>query len=152
MTRINDILKENEKIVYRTGIHWVILGGPAMLLFLSGISIPSQGMSAIALFAVAVAWAILSYIILQNTDFTVTNNRLLMWTLFPWKKLREIKLTEIVNADFYQPTLGKLLNFGKVTIAHSNIRTVSYRMVNSPYGFIISLQQQVEAGNVVQRR
>ena len=66
MGHIDDNLSGDEKIVYRTGLHWVTFCGPAMLLFLAGVSIPSKGMSAIVLFIIGLVWAILSYITLQN--------------------------------------------------------------------------------------
>jgi hypothetical protein len=145
MGHIDDNLGENEKIVYRTGQHWVILFGPALLLFLAGISIPSKGMSAMILFIIAAIWSILSYIILQNTEFVITSNRLLIWTIFPRKKLHDIAFTEIADVAIYQPTLGKLLNFGKLTIILSKRKKVSRRLVNAPYEFLTNLQRQVDA-------
>ncbi len=144
MAHIDCCLKEDEKILYRTGTHWVILGAPALLLFLAGVSIPSHGMSSTVLFIIAVMWTILSYIIYQNTEFAVTNNRLLIRTVFPWKKFKEIELAEVVNTGLYQPTLGKFLNFGKITIGLANKRHLTHRMVNSPYTFLVALQQQAE--------
>ena len=44
------------------------------------------------LFVIALVWAVLSYVVLQNTEFVITNNRLLIWTVFPWKKLHDIAL------------------------------------------------------------
>ena len=145
MSHIDDNLSGDEKIVYRTGLHWVIFCGPAMLLFLSGISISSKGMSAMILFAIALAWGVLSYIVLQNNEFVITNNRLLVWTVFPWKKLKSVTFAEIANTGVYQPTLGKLLNFGKITIVLSSGKSISHRMVNSPYELLMHLQQLVEA-------
>jgi uncharacterized membrane protein YdbT with pleckstrin-like domain len=145
MGHIDDNLGENEKIIYRTGLHWVILLGPALLLFLAGISIPSKGMSAMILFIIAAIWSILSYIILQNTEFGITNNRLLIWTIFPRKKLHDIAFVEIADVSIYQPSLGKLLNFGKLTIIFAKRKRVSRRLVNAPYEFLTNLQQQVDA-------
>lgn len=145
MSHIDDNLSGDEKIVYRTGLHWVMFCGPAVLLFLSGISISSKGMSAMILFAIALAWGVLSYIVLRNNEFAITNDRLLVWTVFPWKKLKSVTFAEIANMGVYQPTLGKLLNFGRTTIVLLNGRKISHRMVNSPYEFLMYLQQQVEA-------
>jgi len=144
MGHIDDNLSGNEKIIYRTGLHWVILFGPAMLLFLAGISIPSKGMSATILFIIGVIWAILSYIILQNTEFGITDNRVLIWTVFPSKKLHDIAFIEIADVAIYQPSLGKLLNFGKITIVLAKRKKVTYRLVNAPYEFLTNLQRQVD--------
>ncbi len=145
MTHIDNYLKENEKIIYRTGTHWVILGAPALLLFLAGVSISTHGTSSTVLFVIAVMWIILSYVIYQHTEFAVTNSRLLIRTIFPWKNFKEVGLTEVANTGLYQPTLGKFLNFGKITIGLANGRHLTHRMVNSPYLFLMTLQQQAEA-------
>ena len=151
MNHIDDKLNGDEKIVYRTGLHWVILCGPAILLFLSGISISSKGMSAMILFAIALAWGVLSYVVLRNEEFAITNDRLLVWTVFPWKKLKSVTFAEITNMGVSQPTLGKLLNFGKITIVLSNRKRISHRMVNSPYELLMRLQHLVEAVRDTQR-
>ena len=145
MGHIDDNLSGDEKIVYRAGLHWVAFCGPAMLLFLAGISIPSKGTPAIVCFIIAAIWAVLSYITLQNTEFGITNNRILIWTVFPRKKLQEISLIEIADAAVYLPSLGKLLNFGKITIVLANGRKVSRRLVNAPYELLKNLSQQVDA-------
>ena len=145
MGYIDDILGDNEKIVYRVGLHWVMFLGPALFLFLAGISIPANGRPAIVLFMIGILWAVHVYISLQNTEFVVTNNRFLLRTVFPWKKLHDIPLVEIANATFYQPSLGKLLNFGRIIIVLHNGKRISHRLVSGPYELLKHLSQQVEA-------
>jgi hypothetical protein len=144
MGYIDDKLDDNEKIVCRVSLHWVMFIGPALLLFLSGISIPANGRPAIVLFIIGLAWAVLSYIALRNTEFAVTNKRLLIWTVFPWKKLYDIALVDIANADVYLPSLGKLLNFGKITIILNNRKRISRRLVSGPDELLKNLSQQIE--------
>jgi hypothetical protein len=148
MGHIDDNLMSDEKIVYRTGLHWVAFCGPAILLFLAGISIPTKGLSAIVLFIVAAIWAIITYIALQNTEFGITNKRILIWTVFRWKKLQNAELITIADAAVYQPTLGKFLDFGKITIVLINGKRISRRLVNAPHIFLKNLSQQVEATRI----
>ena len=151
MSRIDESLSEDERIIYRTGLHWVILGFPALLLFLSGISIRSKGTSAIIIFLAALLWGILSYVVLQYNEFVVTNKRLLVWTVFPWKKLRSETFANIAKLGLYQPTLGKFLNFGRITIALSGKRGLSYRMVNAPHELLMRLQNFIEEAHETQQ-
>jgi len=144
MGYIDDKLSGNEKAVYRVGLHWVMFLGPAIFMFLAGISIPASGTPAIVLFIIAMLWAVLSYVVLLNTEFVVTNNRLLIWTVFPWKKLYDIALVEIANASVYEPSLGKLLNFGRITIVLNNGKRISRRLVSGPYELLKHLSQQAE--------
>lgn len=145
MSHIDDNLNSGEKIVYRTGLHWVAFCSPALLLFLAGVSIRSGSRTSVVLFMVGLVWGILSYIALQNNEFGITNDRILVWTVFPWKRLRNISLHEIADAAVYQPSLGKFLNFGKITIALVHGGRVTYRLVNAPYELLKNLSQQVEA-------
>jgi hypothetical protein len=151
MSHIDDNLSGDERIVYCTGLHWVAFCGPAMLLFLAGVSIQSKGTTAIVLFVIGLVWAILSYIILQTTEFGITNNRVLIWTVFPRKKLNDLALVDIADAAVYQPSLGKLLDFGKITIVFVNGKRFSRRLVNAPYEFLKNLSQQVEAARARQQ-
>ncbi len=144
MSHIDNSLRENEKIVYRTGPHWAILGFPAILLFLSGISISTKGMSAVILFSIASAWGILSYVVLRYNEFAITNERLLVWTVFPWKKLKDVAYTDIIKTAFYQPTLGKLLDFGTITIILSGGKKVTYRLVSAPHELLMRLEELIE--------
>jgi hypothetical protein len=147
MGYIDNKLGSNEKIIYRVGLHWAMFLGPAIFLFLSGISIPANGRPAIVLFIIAMLWAILSYVVLLNTEFVVTNNRLLIWTVFPWKKLYDIAFVEIANTSVYQPSLGKLLNFGRITIVLNNGKGISRRLVSGPYELLKHVSQQVETAH-----
>ena len=151
MGYIDNNLGGDEKIVYRTGLHWAVLGFPAILLFLSGVSISSKGMSAVILFSIALVWGVLSYIVLQNNEFAITNNRLLVWTVFPWKKLRSVTFAEIAKTGVYQPTLGKLLDFGRITIVLSNGKSLSYRIVNAPHELLMRLQEFAESARDTQQ-
>ena len=144
MGHIDDKLGDNERIVYRVGLHWVMFLGPVIFLFLAGISIPANGRPAIVLFIIGLVWAVLSYISLQNTEFVITNNRLLIWTVFPRKKLYDIAFVEIANTSVYEPSLGKLLNFGKITIVLNSGKRISRRLVSGPYELLKHLSQQVE--------
>lgn len=150
MNHIDDNLSGDEKIVYRTGLHWVAFCGPAMLLFLAGVSIQSKDMTAIVLFIIGLVWAILSYIALQTTEFGITSSRVLIWTVIPWKKLHDLALVDIADAAVYQPSLGKLLDFGKITIVLVNGKRVTRRLINAPYELLKNLSQQVEAAHVRQ--
>jgi len=43
MSYIDDNLKENERVVYRTKLHWAMLLGPGTLMVIGGLSIPAKG-------------------------------------------------------------------------------------------------------------
>jgi uncharacterized membrane protein YdbT with pleckstrin-like domain len=139
--RIN--LQENEQVVYRTGFHWVMLLGPAMVIIIGGVSVPSRGVGALILLVIGVVWAIFSIISYRNSEFLITDRRLLAWYGFPWKKIYDIPLTTIEYIDMHQPALGNILNFGKIIIRHTGGLGRSIRMIPNPIVFIKTVQEQI---------
>lgn len=142
MSSIDDNLKENERVTFRTGLHWVIFGGPLILLFMAGLSIPSKGMPAIILLIVATIWTLLATRSLQMTDIAITNNRIFVKRWFALKKLFDISIAEIVDVEIYQPALGKLLNFGKIIVHLPNKKRISFRLVSDPVTFLMKFQEE----------
>jgi uncharacterized membrane protein YdbT with pleckstrin-like domain len=145
MSYIDDNLKENEHVVYRTKLHWATLLGPAMLLIIGGLSIPSKGMSGLILFGLGLLWGILSSISYQTSEIGITDRRLLIRIGFPVRRTYDIALTTIEMVDTYQPSLGKLLNFGKVILGLDGRKRGAFRMIDSPLDFRAQLEKQVFA-------
>ncbi|MCX5815694.1 MAG: PH domain-containing protein [Proteobacteria bacterium] len=139
--RIN--LQENEQIVYRTGFHWVMLLGPAMVLIIAGVSIPSRGVGALILLIIGVVWAIFSIMSYRNSEFLITDGRLLARFGFPWKRIYDIPLTTIEYIDMHQPALGNILNFGKILIRRTGGFVHSIRMIPNPIEFVKKVQEQI---------
>ncbi len=145
MSYIDDNLKENERVVYRTRLHWAALLGPAMLMIIGGLSIPSKGGSGYILFGLGLLWGTLSYISYQTSEIGITDKRLLLKVGFPLKRTYDIPLTQIAMVDTYQPSLGKFLNFGKIIIGLDGGKRGAFRMVDSPLDFRANLEKQVFA-------
>lgn len=142
MSKIDANLKENERITYRTGLHWVIFGGPLILLFVAGLSVPSKGMPALILLIVASVWMLLATRSLQITEFVITDNRIIIRRWLALNKFYDFSIAEIVDVEIYQPALGKLLNFGKIIIHLPKKKRVSFRLVNSPVIFLMKFQEE----------
>ena len=139
----NTNLQENERIVYRTGLHWAMFLGPALVLMLAGISVPSRGLSAPVLLIIGVLWSISSIMSYRNSEFLITNRRLLARFGFPWKRMYDIPFTTIENIDMHQPTLGSFLNFGKILIRRTSGAGHSIRMIPKPIEFVKNIQEQI---------
>ena len=145
MSYIDDKLKENERVVYRTKLHWAMLLGPGTLMVIGGLSLPSKGLSGLILFGIGFAWAILSTISFQTSEIGITDQRLLLRTGFPMRRTYDIPLTQIELVDTYQPSLGKFLNFGKVILGLEGGKRGAFRMIDSPLEFRAQLEKQVFA-------
>jgi hypothetical protein len=63
------------------------------------------------------------------------------------KRSYEIDLGRITLVDYYQPSLGSMLNFGKIIIVYNGKKKSAIRLVSSPAEFVREVQQQIVALN-----
>lgn len=145
MNSINDGLVENETIIYRTHCHWAILLGPILLVVIGGLALQSQGYHAMILMAFGVLWGICANINLRRSQIVLTKKRLIVNIGFPLKRSHDIPLNEIAVVDFYQPSLGSMLNFGKLILVFKEKKKLAVRFISSPAEFVKEVQQQIMA-------
>jgi hypothetical protein len=145
MNSIDSRLEENETIIYRTQCHWAILLGPAFVIFIGGLALRPQGLSAIILMAFGFLWGTLSYFNLRASELALTNRRLLIHAGFPIMKSYDIPLGEVAAVDFYQPSLGSMLNFGKIIMVRRTKRRSVVRFVSSPAEFVAKARERIGA-------
>jgi len=125
---IDDILQPGEKVLYSTNTHWIfflpaiavwivaivffvlsrmVVGGTPVLLCLSMAAI-----SAIfALYKTATAW-----FHRWTTETDVTNLRVVHKTGFIKRQTFEMSLDKVESVDVNQSILGRILNYGDVSI------------------------------------
>lgn len=144
MNSIESRLKEDETIIFRTNCHWAVLLGPTLVIFIGGLALRSQGFHAMALMAFGLVWGAFAYVGLHGSEIGLTKRRVLINAAFPVPKSYDIPLNEIAAVDFYQPSLGSMLNFGKIIIRSGRNRRV-IRFVSSPAGFVTAVRQQITA-------
>lgn len=139
----NTELLENEWIVYQTRLHWVLFLGPLMLIIIGGLSFPAKGLSALVLAGIGIAWGVISYIKFNYSYIRVTDKRVLIRVGFLVRRPYSISLSDISYVDFYQPSLGSMLNFGKITIIHGKKFKSVFRMVSSPGELVTAVRGQL---------
>ena len=125
---IDDILQPGEKVLYSTNAHWVFylpaIGAwivAAILFVLSratvveGIVLLSLSASAVAAI-VALYWTAKAWFHRWTTETDVTNKRVVHKTGFVKRRTFEIALDKIESVDVNQTILGRMLDYGNVTI------------------------------------
>ena len=125
---IDEILQPGEKVLYSTNAHWMFYL-PAIaawilalvLLILSRTTI-TEGivllcLSASAIVAiVALYWTVKAWFHRWTTETDVTNLRVVHKTGFIKRRTFEMSLDKVESVDVNQSILGRLLNYGDVTI------------------------------------
>ncbi|MGC1401734.1 MAG: hypothetical protein WA974_02275 [Thermodesulfobacteriota bacterium] len=136
-------LSENRKIIYRATLHWAVLLGPTFLIFMGWLSVGSQGLPSVVLIAFGFIWGAFSTIRLRQSDILLTNNQLEINVGFPLKRSYTIPLDTITLTNCYQPSLGAILNFGKIMIVHNGTKKTVFRFIARPAEFVKKVQETI---------
>ena len=125
---IDDILQPGEKVLYSTNAHWVFylpaIGAwiVAVILFLLSRATIVEGIVLLCLSASAVVailalyWTAKAWFHRLTTETDVTNKRVVHKTGFIKRRTFEIALDKIESVDVNQSILGRILDYGDVTI------------------------------------
>jgi len=132
-----------DKIIYRTGLHWAILLGPAMVILLGWLFLKSEGSQAAAVIAFGAVWGLTALMSLRQSHILLTADRLSIQVGFPFKKNLSLPLGEISEIQFYQPTLGAILNFGKIILVQKTLKRNSFRFVYRPALLVTEVQEAI---------
>ena len=131
--------------MYRAQLHWAIILGPILLICIGGLAIKSQGYHAMILVAFGLIWGIFSYINLRRSEIGLSRNKVFINIGYPLKKSFDILLNEIIFVDYYQPTLGSMLNFGKILVMDKRKKKYAFRFVAGPAEFVKEVHHQITA-------
>jgi hypothetical protein len=131
-SRVEDLLVDDEEIVARARLHWMVYRWPFILFFYGlAMCIVSLAMfvnpalaipPALVMFA-SVFGAALTRLRRRATEMVLTDRRLIILEGFVKPVDRAIRLSEIKTIDVKQDALGRTLDFGKVELElHSSER------------------------------
>ena len=143
MNSIDNKLTQNELTIYRAKCHWAVLLGPILVIIIGGMSLRSQGYHAMILIIFGLVWGIFSYMRILRSEIGLTQDKVLINAGFSLKKSYDILLDDIMFIDYYQPSLGSMLNFGKIIIVYKGKKKCVLRFVSCPAEFVREVQQQI---------
>lgn len=144
---INEILQPGEKVLYATNAHWVFYLPAiatwiaALILFILSRATTAAGvillcLSASAVLAlVALYWTLKAWFHRWTTETDVTDRRVVHKTGFIKRRTFEISLDKIESVDVNQSILGRILNYGDVTIMGVGEGRETIGTIASPLAF-----------------
>ena len=144
---IDEILQPGEKVLYSTNAHWMFYLPAigvwivvAILLVASGlVMVPALMLLCWAAAAVVVIaalfWTIRAWFHRWTTETDVTNMRVVHKTGFIKRRTFEMALDKIESVDVNQSILGRMLNYGDVTINGVGEGRETIRTIASPLAF-----------------
>ena len=145
---IDEILQPGEKVLYSTNAHWtfylpaigawIVVG---VLLVLSAIATPVPALVLVCWASAAVIAFVALYLTFKawfhrwTTETDVTNMRVVHKTGFIKRRTFEMALDKIESVDVNQSILGRMLNYGDVTINGVGEGRETIRSIASPLAF-----------------
>ena len=144
---IDEILQPDERVLYSTNEHWMfflpaiaawIVTG-AFLVLWRVVTGDTLMLFCLALAAVAglaaLYWTATAWFHRWTTETDVTNMRVAHKTGFIKRRTFEISLDKIESVDVNQSILGRLMNYGDLTIRGSGEGTQTISTIASPLAF-----------------
>jgi uncharacterized membrane protein YdbT with pleckstrin-like domain len=144
---IDDILQPGEKVLYSTNAHWIFylpaLGAwivAAVLLAASQLFAGSPlTWGCLALAAIAAVFALYKMLTAWfhrwTTETDVTNLRVVHKTGFIKRRTFEMSLDKVESVDVNQSILGRLMNYGDVTVRGVGEGAETIRTIAAPLDF-----------------
>jgi uncharacterized membrane protein YdbT with pleckstrin-like domain len=144
---IDDIVQPGEKVLYSTNAHWIFYLPAiaawivAILLFLLSRQTTTEGIMLTWLSAAAVVgivalyWTAKAWFHRWTTETDVTNMRVVHKTGFIKRRTFEMSLDKVESVDVNQSILGRILNYGDVTVRGVGEGAETIKTIASPLDF-----------------
>ena len=148
---IDEILQPGERVLYSTNAHWIFYF-PAILAWIVAIALfvvsrqtDIYGVMIVCLFGsglvalAALFWTVKGWFHRFTTETDVTNLRVVHKTGFIKRRTFEMALDKVESVDVDQTILGRILNYGDVTIRGVGEGIETIKTIASPLAFRSSI-------------
>jgi uncharacterized membrane protein YdbT with pleckstrin-like domain len=144
---IDEILQPGEKVLYSTNAHWMFylpaIGAWAVALVLVILSrgTTTESIALVCLAAAAVVaiaalyWTIRAWFHRWTTETDVTNLRVVHKAGFIKRRTFEMSLDKVESVDVNQSILGRIMNYGDVTVRGVGEGAETIKTIASPLEF-----------------
>ena len=143
-------LLPNEQVLYKTRLHWILFLKPGSVV-VAGIVLaavlwrvrdqPSLWYVGAAVMAIGLVWAAVHFIELMTSEFAVTTARLIFKVGLIARYTTELLLSKVETIGVTQSLLGRILNFGDLTVTGTGGTKEVFQRVRDPIGFRNYVQQ-----------
>ena len=137
-----------ETVVHRAALHWTVLIGPllaalvlvalAVVAFLTGLAVVGAVLAPLALVPLLVTW-----ITYRSSEFAVTDKRVVIKVGWIQRTTLELLLAKVEAIGVDQGFLGRLLNFGTITVTGTGGTDERFARIGDPLEFRRQVHAQV---------
>ena len=123
MGYVEDTIGTNEKIVYAVKFHWIYTFSAFLYLLFLGV------------FIIGIIIFIKMMINKWTTERALTNTRYIQKTGWIARNTEEISINKIEEVDLKQSILGRILDYGSVSISGTGSGNILLKSIDSPLTF-----------------
>lgn len=137
-------LLPNERVVYKTRLHWILFARPT-LVTLAGVALTVAAGAATGLewlwyasllvILAGLGWGLVHYVELMTSEFAVTSTRLIFKVGLVARYTTELLLSKVESIGVQQTLPGRLLNYGDLVVTGTGGAREVFRRVHDPIGF-----------------
>jgi len=144
---IDEILQPGEKVLYSTNAHWMFYLPAiaawivALILLILSHATTTEGVALLCLSAAAVVaiaalyWSAKAWFHRWTTETDVTNLRVVHKTGFIKRRTFEMSLDKVESVDVNQSILGRIMNYGDVTVRGVGEGAETIKTIAAPLEF-----------------
>jgi len=154
MSYIKKHLMPGEYVEHETQLHWMvylpayIFLALAITLFAVVMRQGAENRELLPIPAVFLGAALLAMLVAatyrNSAEFAVTNKRVIVKTGFLSRRSTEILLRQVEAISVNQGLLGRMFDYGTITIEGTGVDRVPYPRIAGPMAFRLSVQEQIE--------
>jgi uncharacterized membrane protein YdbT with pleckstrin-like domain len=143
-------LLPNERVVYKTRLHWILFGRPAIVTLVGVALTVTLGAvtglewlwyASLIVVLAGLGWATLHAVELLTSEFAVTTTRLIFKVGLIGRYTTELLLGKVESIGVQQTLAGRLLNYGDLVVTGTGGAKEVFARVHDPIEFRNHVQQ-----------
>jgi uncharacterized membrane protein YdbT with pleckstrin-like domain len=138
LSYIQQVLQPGETVRYQGSVSWVLYLLPIGLAVVGVVAAafgPIGWIIAALCFAAAAIFALRAWFIRWTTEIAVTNLRVIYAQGFIQRRSVEIHMDKVESVDVDQSVLGRMLDYGTVTVRGTGATLEPFRDIDRPIDF-----------------
>jgi len=143
---VSSHLDPGESIVHEARIHWVVYLGPVIALGIGIIfavpgAVPNMSFGGLVITGIGLVGLLASWIRQVTSEFAVTNKRVIVKTGLLSQRTIELNMSKVESIQVDQDVLGRILNYGTITVIGTGGTKEPFTMIDDPLSFRHAVQQ-----------
>jgi uncharacterized membrane protein YdbT with pleckstrin-like domain len=143
-------LLPNERVIYKTRLHWVLFAKPALVTLLGLAVTVALGAltrvewlwyASLLVILAGVVWGLVETVELLTSEFAVTTTRLIFKVGLIGRYTTELLLGKVESIGVQQTLLGRVLNYGDLVVTGTGGVREVFPRVHDPIAFRNHVQE-----------